>query len=124
MRRFTKSALIGLALFAVAVGIPSQGSAASQFYGFEVGIVVSDENAYEFTATVSDLRNDEVLAAPRIIARLGDGAETTSEATDSKMKVYVTVAVDKLGTKATYTAEVRKGRKVVARQKGTIQLRK
>ena len=118
--------VLGLAVIGLTVSkytVAEEPSMPSGQYGVEVEFDISpDGGTYTCTAVVSDLMSGEVVAAPRVTARIGEEAVARSgmQVADRSYEVKLTFFAD--GTNATYVFEATYAGDVVAKQKSSVKL--
>ncbi len=118
--------VLGLAMFCLmssTTTVAEEPERPSGRYGVEVEFDVSPNGGtYTCTAIVSDLVNDEVVAAPRVTAAIGEEAVVRSSIQGDKTNLEIVLTFLADTTNATYMLEVTQEGNLIAKQKSSVKL--
>jgi hypothetical protein len=128
-------AVLSLAILAVAVSlaVPALSEhqpGASERISIQLDIAPQAGSADTFicTAVIEDLASGALLSEPRVVfqkaeqATIRTGIQASSDPR-SALDVLINVMVDESGSKASYSAEVKRGTVVITSQRASIRLK-
>jgi hypothetical protein len=126
LKLFSIVSLIIVVVVLCIANISMSAGTTSPSYSFDLSIVPAQQasDAYQAKLLIRELASNKVVAAPTVLFRAGEGANTTAGQGSDDTNFQFSVAVSKSGETAEYDASVLYAKTVVSRSQGKISLKR